>query len=144
MARTILGAGAAAWLLAGAAGLGLAALGAQWLLAVLPPLAIGADALARAVGAFSFGLLVVGVAHVAVLTGLRARAGWSYSGAVLLAAVLAAGLVSLAAAAVTAAVAQPDAAAPLIACGCAAVGGAGAYGLAGARLVGEMRTLAGP
>lgn len=144
MARTILRAGAAAWLLAGSAGLGLATLGVQWLLAVLPPLAIDADALARAVGAFSFGLLVVGLAHVAVLTGLRARARWSYSGAVLLAAVLAAGLISVAAAAVTAAVTQPEAAAALIACGCASVAWAGAYGLAGARLVAEMRNLARP
>lgn len=144
MARTILRAGAAAWLLAGAAGLGLATFGAQWLLGVLPPLAIGADALARAVGAFSIGLLVVGLVHVAVLMGLRAGARWSYSGAVLLAAVLAAGLLSLGATAVTAAVAQPDTAALLIACGCLAAGGTAAYALAAARLVGEMRTLARP
>ena len=144
MARTILGAAAVAWLLAAVTGLGLATLGAQWLLGVLPPLAIGADALGRAVGAFSIGLLVVGLAHVAVLAGLRAGARWSYSGAVLLSAVLAAGLLSLAATAITAAVTQPGAAAPLIAGGCAAVAWAGAYGLAGARLVAEMRTLARP
>lgn len=143
MARTILLAGAAIWLIAGAVGLGLATLGTQWLLGVLPPLAIEADALARAVGAFSVGLLAVGVAHVAVLSGLRAAARWSYSGAILLAAVLAAGLLSLAVAALTAAVTQPEAAAALIGSGCAAGGGAVAYGLAGARLVGEMRSSAG-
>lgn len=140
MARTILRAGAAVWLLAGAAGLALAALGVDWLLGVLPPLAIGADALARAVGAFSFGLLVVGAAHVAVLSGLRARAGWSHSAAILLAAVLAATLVSLAAASVTSAVSRPEATAALIGSGVAALLGAAAYALATARLVGELRS----
>jgi hypothetical protein len=111
---------------------------------VLPPLAIGADALARAVGAFATGLLVIGLVHVAVLVGLRAGARWSYSGAVLLGAVLAAGLLSLGATAVTTAVTQPDAAAALIASACLAAGGGAAYALAAARLVGEMRTLARP
>lgn len=139
MARTILVMGAALWLIAGAAGLGLAVFGAHWLLGVLPPLAIGADALARAVGAFSFALLVVGVAHVAVLSGLQAQARWGYSAAILLAAVLAAGLLSLAAASLTSAVTRPEAAAALIGSAIAAAVGAAAYGLAGSRLVGEMR-----
>ena len=139
MARTILRAGAAMWLLAGAAGFALAALGVDWLLGVLPPLAIGADALARAVGAFSFALLVVGAGHVAVLTGLRAAPPWGYSAAILLAAVLAAALLSLAAASLTSAVTEPAAAAPLLGAGAAAVVGAAAYGLAGARLVGELK-----
>jgi hypothetical protein len=144
MARTILLCGAVAWLIAAAVGLGVAAFGAQWLLGILPPLAIGADALARAVGAFSFGLLVVGAAHVAVLAGLRAGTGWSYSGAILLAAVLAAGLLSMAVASLTSAVNQPTAAPALIGSGSAAVVGAAAYGLAAARLVGELRARPGP
>lgn len=144
MARTILLAGAVAWLIAAAAGLGLAAFGAGWLLGLLPPLAIEADALARAIGAFSVGLLVVGGAHLAVLAGLRSEARWSYSGAILLAAVLAAGLLSLAAAGLTSAVSQPATAAALIGSGLGAAVGAGAYGLAAARLVGEMRARPGP
>lgn len=144
MARTILLCGAAAWLIAAAAGLGVAAFGTGWLLGILPPLAIGADALARAVGAFSFGLLVVGGAHVAVLAGLRAEARWSYSAAILLAAVMAAGLLSLGAAALTSALTQPAAAAALMGSGAGAVVAAGAYGLAGARLVREMRSSPGP
>lgn len=144
MARTILLAGAVAWLIAAAAGLVLAAFGAGWLLGLLPPLAIEAEALARAIGAFAFGLLVVAGAHVTVLAGLRARARWSYSGAILLAAVLAAGLLSLAAASLTSAVSQPAAAAALIGSGFVAAMGAGAYGLAAARLVGEMRVRTGP
>ena len=140
MARTILRAGAAVWLLAGVAGLALAILGTDWLLGVLPPLAIGADALSRAVGAFSFGLLVIGAAHVAVLSGLRARARWGHSAGVLLAAVLAAALLSLGAAGVTSAVSRPQAAAALIGSGMAALGCAALYALTAARLVGELRT----
>lgn len=144
MARTILRAGAAAWLLAGAAGLGLAMLGAEWLLGVLPPLAIDADALARAVGAFSAALLTIGAAHVAVLSALRRAAYWAYSAGILLAAFLATALLTLAAAALTSAVTQPEAAPGLVASGVAAGVAAAAYGLAGARLVGEMRSRVAP
>jgi hypothetical protein len=140
MARTILRAGAIAWLLAGAAGLALAVVGAEWLLGILPPLAIGAEALARAVGAFSFALLVIGAAHLAVLRGLGAGTRWGLSAGILLAAVLAAGLLSLAAASLTSAVARPDAAAALVGSGAAVIVVSGAYTVAAARLVGELRS----
>ena len=52
-ARTILLCGAVLWLLAGIVGIGVASLGREWLLQILPPLAIGADALGGAVSAFS-------------------------------------------------------------------------------------------
>jgi hypothetical protein len=140
VARTILRAGATVWLLAGATGLALAALGAEWLLGVLPPLAIGADALARAVGAFAFALIVVGAAHLAVLSGLRTQAPWGYSAAILLAAVIAVALLSLAAASVTSAVARPEAALVLSGSGLAALAVSASYALAAARLVGELRS----
>ena len=140
MARTILRAGAAVWLLAGGAGLALATLGTEWLLDVLPPLAIGADALGRAVAAVSFGLLIVGAAHVVVLRGLRAGARWGHSAGILLAAVLAAALLSLAAAGVTSAVSRPEAAGALIGSGLAALACAALYTVCGARLVGELRS----
>ena len=143
MARTILSVGAAVWLLAGAAGLALATLGTEWLLGVLPPLAIGADALARAVGAFSFGLLVIGAAHMVVLSGLRARARWSHSAAILLAGMLAAGLLTLAVSALTGAADQPASAPGLIAAALTGGALAAAYALATARLVAEMRTSRG-
>lgn len=142
MARTILRLGAAAWLLAGVAGLGLASVGTQWLLGVLPPLAIGADALARAVGAISAAALIVGLVHVAVLAALRA-ARWGPSAGILLAAFLAATLLTLAAAAVTSAATQPEAAPALIGSGVVALVVAACYGLAGARLVGELRARPG-
>lgn len=143
MARTILRVGSAVWLLAGAAGLGLATFGTEWLLGVLPPLAIGVDALARAVGAFSAGLLVVGVAHLVVLTGLQAAARWGHSGAILLAGALAAALLTLALASLTSAVTEPGAAPTLVASALAAVVGAAAYALAATRLVAELRSRAG-
>jgi hypothetical protein len=144
MARTILRAGAVAWLLAGGAGLGLAVVGAEWLLGILPPLAIGAEALARAVGAFSFALLVIGGAYLAVLSALRAGTRWGHSAGILLAAVLAAGLLSLAAASLTSAVARPEAAAALVGSGAAALVVSGAYAIAAARLVGDLRSRRAP
>ncbi len=143
MARTILRAGAAAWLLAGAAGLALAAFGTTWLVGVLPPLAIGADALARAVGTFAVALLMVGGAHLAVLIGLRAAARWAASAGILLAVVLGTGLLTLAAAAITSAATQPEAALGLIGSAAAALLAATAYGVAGARMVGELRAGSG-
>ena len=142
MARSILRLGTAAWLLAGAAGLGIAAIGPGWLIGVLPPLAIGADALARAVGAISTAVLMVGVVHVAVLAGLR-TASWGHSAAILLAAFLATALLTLAAAAIVSAVTQPEAAPALIGSGVAALLVAACYGIAGARLVGEVRARPG-
>lgn len=142
MARTILRLGAAAWLLAGAAGLALAAVGTQWLLGVLPPLAIGADALARAVAAISAAALMVGLLHVAVLAALR-TARWAPSAGILLTGFLAATLLTLAAAAITSAVTRPEAAPALIGSGVAALVVAACYGLAGARLVGELKARPG-
>lgn len=142
MARTILRVGAAAWLLAGAAGLGLAAIGTQWLIGVLPPLAIGADALAGAVGTISAAVLMVGLVHVAVLVGLRSSS-WGHSAAILLAAFLATALLTLAAAAIVSAVTQPEAAPALIGSGVAALLVAACYGLTGTSLVRELRARPG-
>lgn len=139
MARTVLRLGAATWLLAGALGVAVATLGTQWLLRILPPLAVGAEALARAVSAISVAAALLGLTHVLVLAGLGARAAWGYAAGILLAAVLAAALVSLAAAALTSAVTQPTAAAALVAGGLAAGAWACAYALCAARLVVEMR-----
>ena len=142
MARIVIGIGAAAWLLAGAGGVLLAAVGTDWLIGVLPPLAVGTDGLRRALAAFSLGLLVVAASHTVVLVGLRARAGWAYSAAILLAGVLAATLLSLSAASVTSAAAGSSAAVSLVVIGLAAFLAASAYALAGARLVAEMRSRA--
>lgn len=139
MARVILRVGALSWLLAGVAGLALAVLGTDWLLSLLPPLAIGADALARAVGALSAAVLIVGLAHLAVLMALRREGGWGYSAGILLAAFLATGLLTVATAALTSAVTRPEAALGLIGSAAAALLAAAAYGVAGAGILGELR-----
>lgn len=139
MARTVLRVGSVVWLAAALVGFGAATVGAGWLPEVLPPLAIGADALARAAGTFSTGLLAVGIAHVASLAWLRGRQRAAYSAAILLAGVLSAAFVALAAAAVTAATTQPATAAALLAAALAAVLGAAGYGVAAAGLVVELR-----
>jgi hypothetical protein len=138
MARTILRIGAALWLVAGLAGIGVAAVGTDWLLGLLPPLAIGGEALARAVATLSVALAAVGLAHLGVLRGLS-RGPWGRSAAILLAAFLAAALLSLSAAAITSAVAQPEAAPALVAGCIAAVAAAAGYSLAVVDVVREMR-----
>jgi hypothetical protein len=138
VARTILRIGAAVWILAGLAGIGVAALAVDWLIGLLPPLAIGPEALARAVATLSVALIAVGVAHVGALRGLRA-ARWGPSAAILLCAFLAVGLLSVSAAALTSAVSQPGAALPLVLGSLAALAAAAGYGLAVADLVRELR-----
>ncbi|MGH6914310.1 MAG: hypothetical protein ACREH3_11465 [Geminicoccales bacterium] len=140
MARIILLAAGAIWCLAGLAGLAISLLGIEVVQRLLPPLAIDTDALRGAATAFAAGLLAAGLAHGVVLLGLRSRHRWGWSAGVLLAASLAALLVALAAAAATSAVASPAYAQTYI--GGAVLAGLGAigYGLAAARLAGELRS----
>jgi hypothetical protein len=138
MARTILRIGAAVWLVAGVAGLGLAVVGAEWLLGLLPPLTIDAAALARAVATLSAGLGAVGLAHLGALRALRGG-GSGPTAAILLSSFLGVAFLTLSAAAITSAVAQPRAAAALLAGSVGALMAAGGYGVAVARLVREMR-----
>lgn len=140
MARAILVAGAVAWLLGGTLGLALAAFGTGWLVTVLPPLAIGADALARAVGALSVGLLIVALAHAGALVGLRRGGAWGYGWAILLAGLLGFALATLGVAALTSAATQPASALAFIGSALAALGAGAAYGLAAVRLVIELRS----
>ncbi|HJP88653.1 MAG TPA: hypothetical protein VJ850_06440 [Candidatus Limnocylindrales bacterium] len=140
MARGILFLGAAVWLLAGAACLGVAALGTPQLEAALPPLVIDTDALRGAIVALGGGMLAVGVAHVVVLIGLGARRRWGSTFAILLAALLTATLIALAAASATSAAATPEyAAAFLVGVAIAAVAAIG-YALVVARLVRARRS----
>jgi hypothetical protein len=138
MARTILRVGAAAWVLAGAAGLALSVFGTEWLLALLPPLAIGADALARAVGTFALALVILGLLHLLALAGLRSTA-WGASAGILLASFVGAALLTLFAAGVTSAVAQPESAPGLLGGALAALTAAAGYALAAADLVRAVR-----
>jgi hypothetical protein len=139
MARTILAGSAAAWLLAGAAGMALAAFGTEGLERALPPLAIDTEALRGAITAVAAGLIAVGIAHLIVLAGLRSGSRGALSAAILLAGVLAVALVALGVAAVTSAVTTPQNAVALAVAAAATALAAAAYGLVAWLLVSELR-----
>jgi hypothetical protein len=139
VARSILVGTASAWLLAGVAGLGLAAFGVEALERILPPLAIDTDALRAAIVSFAIGLVLVGAVHVAILLGLRARRRLAWTAGILMSGVLAATCVALAAAAATSAVADPSRMAQYLAGALGAGVGGLAYGVVAAHLVGELR-----
>lgn len=141
MARAILLVAAIGWLAAGVVAGVIAAVGAEALERLLPPLAIDTDALRGAITAVAVGLVGLGVVHGLVLVGMRAAMRPARTAAILLSAVLATLLVALAVAAITSAVVDPSNAGWL-AVGAAAAGiGAVGYGLVTVRLVAEHRSL---
>jgi hypothetical protein len=140
MARRIIVAGTVAWLVVAAVGVALASAWRQSLLALLPPLAIDADAVGGALTVISIGAFVIGAAHAAIWAGLASQKRWARSAGILLASVVCAGFLALAAAAAASAVRDTSLAmglggAALIACVAAL-----SYGLAAARLVSELRS----
>lgn len=143
MARVVLVVASIVWALAGAAGLALAAYGADALEAMLPPLAIDTAALRGAITTVSAGLVGLAAAHALVLGGLRRGRRWASTAGVLLAAVLAMVCGALAIAAVTSAVAEPASAGWLLAAAAAAGLGAVAYAVVAAQLVGDIRARGG-
>jgi len=140
MARSLLLAAGAAWITAGAAGIGVGLLGATTLQRILPPLAIDLDALRGAVTAVSVGVLAIGGMHAAVAAGLRRVGRRSLSAALLLSGFLSALFLALAAAGATTAVATPTSA---LAFGAAALGALTlsiGYGAITALLLRELRS----
>ena len=140
MTRAILVAGAAAWMVAGMAGLTAALIGIEAVEAMLPPLAIGPEALARTVAALAVAALVVALVHVAVLAGLVRGRSWGASAGVLLCGVSVAGFVALAAAGLTAGMAGSMAAPAAVAVGIGSLLMAAAYAAAGSALVRRLRS----
>jgi len=138
VARTILIAGAVAWLVAGIVGLGLAVVGRDWLRSLLPPLAIDVEALGGALTAMALGLIVLSGAHIAVVVGLRRERHWACSAGVLLASVLAAASFGLAAAAISSAAREAGYALPLIGSAMVATLGTAAYALVAAKLARQL------
>ncbi len=139
MARTLLLAAAVVWLVAGAAGIVVGLLGATGIQRLLPPVAVDAAAIGGAALAMGAAVLVVGIAHAAVVLALRAGHRSARSLALLLSATMGTLLVGLAVAAATTAATLPDRAPSFLLAGLAALGGAVAYWLAAARLLGEVR-----
>ena len=140
MARAILTVGAIGWSIGCLAAIGVAIVGVERLVALLPPLQVDTEAVRGAVTAVAGGFALAVVAHLVVLTGLRRRQRRAWSAGILLSALLAATFVALAAAAFTSAVVEPAAALPLVMAGlAAAIAGLG-YSVAAARLVGDLRS----
>jgi hypothetical protein len=144
MARTLLLAAAIVWLVAGVIGIGIGLLGAAGLQRLLPPLAIDAAALGGAVVAVGFGVLAVGLVHLAVLGALRAGQPRAWSAALLLAITMTTLMLALAAAAATSAATVPDRAPAFLAATAAGLLAALAYGLAARLLVVEVRARRAP
>lgn len=140
MAHSLLLAAAAAWIAAGAAGVGVGTVGATTLQRILPPLAIDLDALRGAVTAVSLGVLTIGAAHAAVVVGLRGGGRRARSAALLLSGFLLALLLALAAASATTAVTTPASALLFGAAALGAAVGAIGYGVIVALLVREVRS----
>jgi len=138
VARTVLLVGAAACLLSGVAGIGLAIAGSESLLSLLPPLAIDADALGGAVTAVALALVAVGVVHLGVLVGLGQGQRWAMSAGALLSSVLAVVSLALAAAAVSSALRAADYALPLIGAASLAFVATAAYAFVAVRLAREL------
>jgi hypothetical protein len=139
MARSLLLATGVIWLIAGAGGLLLAALGTEAVERALPPLVIDTDALRGAIVAVGVALLAVGGVHLAILAGLRTRRRLAWTAGILMAALLCATLLALAATSATSAVADPSRAPAYLVGAVGAAAGALAYGLVTARLVAERR-----
>ena len=143
MARAILGIGAVISSLGCLAAIGVAVLGVQRLMALLPPLQVDAEAVRGAVIVMAVGLGLAAAAHLAVLAGLRAHRRRAWSAGILLGALHAATFVALAAAAFTSAMAGSAPVAVVAIAGIGAAIIALGYALATVRLVGELRTRAG-
>ena len=136
MARRVLLVGAVGWLLVAITGIGVAVVGVDALRALLPPLAIDADALGGAITAVAVALLAVGGAHVAVLLGDGRR--WAVSAGALLASVLSIASLALAAAAVASAARESALAWPLLGAGVFASLVAVGYAVAAVRLARQL------
>lgn len=138
MARTILLVGTIVWLVAGAAGAALAALGTDRLMALLPPLAIDADAVGGALLTVALILVALGCVHAAILVGLRRGRRWAGSAGALLGAVLSAACLALAAAALASGIREAPLAPSLFVAAAAAALAAIGYGLLAVRLTREL------
>ena len=133
-------AAAAGWLGAGIAGTALAVVGIDAVRALLPDLAISAEALAGTVVALGAAAVAIGLAHLAIGLGLARERGWAMSAGVLLAGVSVAAFVVLAAAALTAGSAGSLAGSVAIAGAAGALVLAAAYAAVGVALARRLRS----
>jgi hypothetical protein len=139
VARVVLLTGTAVWGLAGLAGLAIAGAGTDALTALLPPLSIDRDALARTIVALAIACLALGLAHAVAARGLRRNNDWARTAGTLLAGLLCAVFVAGAAAAITSGAAGTMHSLAATGTGAAALLLAAGYGAAALDLVGQVR-----
>jgi len=132
--------GAIGWLAVAIAGLGVALVGRDALLAALPPLAIDADALGGALTVIAAAGLGVAAGHAGVVVGLGRDSRWARSAGVLLALVMSVAFLALAATAAASALRESPLALALGGACIAAALAAVAYALTAARLVADLRS----
>jgi hypothetical protein len=139
VARAILLTAGTLWLLVAVAGVGLALVGVDRLLGLLPPLAIDADAVAGTLAALAAAAALFGAAHLVVARGVRRDRPWAFSAGILLAAGAAVAFLALAAAAVTSGLAGTMSTIGAVGAAIGAALASAAYGVAGAALVDRLR-----
>lgn len=139
MGRAVLAAGALLWGVAAAAAAAVAVAGVDRLLALLPPLAVDADAVRGAAVAVSVALWLAAVVHAAVLVALQRGIRIAWSAGALLSGLGVALTIGLAATAFASAAAEPPLTVPLVAAGLLSLAVSFAYAAATAWFVGEIR-----
>jgi hypothetical protein len=121
-----------------AAGL-VAAFGVERLLAMLPPLAVDADAVGGAIVAVSLALAIAAAAHLGVLLALNRGLRVAWTAGLLLSGLGVAVTIGLMGSAFASAAAQPSAAIPLVAAGMGCFVASFGYAGAVAWFIGEIR-----
>jgi hypothetical protein len=137
--RAVLIIGAVVWGLAAAAAALIAAIGLDRLLALLPPLAIDADAVRGAIVANGIILALVAATHLVALVALDRRLRLAWTAGLLLCALGVAVTIGLMGSAFASAVAEPSMGLPLAVAGIVALAASFAYAGAVAWFVGEIR-----
>jgi hypothetical protein len=137
--RAVLAAGAAIWGIAAVAAALVAIFGVDRLLALLPPLAIDADAVGGAALAVSLALALAAAAHLAILLALQRGLRLAWTAGLLLCGLGVAVTIGLMGSAFASAAAEPSMALPLVAAGAAALVASFGYAAATAWFIGQIR-----
>jgi hypothetical protein len=137
--RAVLAVGTVTWGIAAVAAALVAIFGVDRLLALLPPLAIDADAVGGAALTVSLALALAALAHLAVLLALQRGLRLAWTAGLLLCGLAVAVTIGLMGSAFASAAAEPSMALPLVAAGAAALVASFGYAAATAWFIGQIR-----
>lgn len=139
MGRAVLAVGAVMWGIAAVAAALVTVFGVDRLLALLPPLAVDADAVGGAALAVSLALAIAAGTHLAILVALGRGVRLAWTAGLLLCGLGVAVTIGLTGTAFASAAAEPSMAVPLVAAGVASLVAAVGYAAAIAWFIGEIR-----